>query len=139
MINAFMRESSTRRFNWGSWNCVHFVVAWASLVHRKHADTFNAWRTSFPTFDQIRTERDAQRFWVKRGIRSHYDFAEHLAAAANLKPVAHARPGVIVVRDGMKCGVVDTDMRTLFLNSRTGLAHDHSYNPEDQFLAPEGL
>ena len=140
-ISDYLRDWARGEFSWSGAHCIGFITGWADACDPHHGIAFERWRTEHLDYDEIETQADAHKFMLSIGIKCHADLAAMLAKHVALKEVSGgvAKPGFIVVRTGYQAGIIDRDYRPVFLNEKTGLAHQDMYCPDDCLLRPRGI
>ena len=140
-LKEYIELWAGRQFSWKDDHCVAFTVGWASACDPEHGVEFDKWVEANPAFLKIDSKESAQAFMASIGITDTQTFATRLADATGMVPVdGHiTRPGLVVVRDGLKTGLIAPDYRALFLNDGGGLRYDGGRHSGDVFLRPRGL
>ena len=142
-LAKYIEWCSTQKFSWQHWHCVDFIVSWADRCDSSHGDAFERWRGLNLDYDEIETEVDARRLWIALGLDGNLHlYALALSKATGMKlsnPPHNYKPGMVILREGNLCGIIDNDLRPLFLMPKGGLRHSEGYRPSDKFLIPKGL
>lgn len=141
-LQLYLSDCADRPFSWLGWHCLHFIEDWAGICHPDHAYAAVAYREANPAYGEIASERDYLAFAKLKNVRSEADMAARIAEALDLKIVdgGKGKPGMIVIRHRLRCGIMDTDYAPMFLTQDgVGLAKDAGYYPGDVLLRPRGV